>query len=179
MIDGFEPELGEGVDDVGTDGSGEGGEGGEREGAKNVGREDGGPETGGLPEVFLFREDEGYGVEGVLGKELRAAEDDDDKAERVEHFGDELNRSGGLGSSGGEHGEGDGVAEGGEAHEDATGEGGDGEGDAGAAEFLAGVVGDLLVDVLGAGPLEVFLGLNGGCGRSGRIRAVEAKAHGG
>ena len=80
-------------------------------------------------------------------------------------------------AGGGEQGDGDGVAEGGEAHEDAAGEAGDGEGDAGAAEFLAGVVGDLLVDVLGAGALEILLCvLGGGCGGLDWV-AAEAIGH--
>jgi hypothetical protein len=82
---------------------------------------------------------------------------------------------GGDGAWGGEQGDGNGVAEGGEAHEDAAGEAGDGEGDAGAAELLTGVVGDLLVDVLGAGALEIFLRVLGG---RRRRRWVVAKAVG-
>lgn len=111
--------------------------------------------------MALFGEDEGYGVERVFGEELRAAENDDDEAEGVEHFADEEDGVAGDGAGRGEERDGDGVAEGGEAHEDSTGEGGDGEGDAGAAELLAGVVGDLFVDVLGAGALEMFLGVVG------------------
>ena len=106
---------------------------------------------------FLFGEDESDGVEGVFGEELGAAEDDHDEAEGVKHLCDEEGGVGGSGAGGSEERDGDGVAECGEAHEDAAGEAGDGEGDAGAAEFLAGVVGDLLVDVLGAGALEMLL----------------------
>ena len=39
--------------------------------------------------MFLFCQDEGYGVEGVFGEELGAAKDDHDEAERVEHLADE------------------------------------------------------------------------------------------
>ena len=109
--------------------------------------------------MAFFGEDEGDGVEGVFGEELGAAEDDDDEAEGVEHLADKKDGVGGDGARGGEERDGDGVAEGGEAHEDSAGESGDGEGDAGAAELLAGVVGHLFVDVLGAGTLEVLLGI--------------------
>jgi len=125
--------------------------------------------------VAFFGEDESYGVERVFGEELGAAKDDDDEAERVEHFADEEDGVTGDGAGRGEERDGDGVAEGGEAHEDSTGESGDGEGDAGAAELLAGVVGDLLVDVLGAGSLEVFLGVVGRQ-RRGLARA-QTKGH--
>src|ERR1019366_4793759 len=40
----------------------------------------------------------------------------------------------------------------------------DGERDAGAAKLLAGVVGDLLVDILGAGALQMLLGILRGWG---------------
>ncbi len=85
------------------------------------------------------------------------------KPRGVEHLADEEDGVGGNRAGGGEESDGDGVAEGGESHEDSAGESGDGKGDAGAAEFLAGVVGDLLVDVLGAGALEILLCVLGGC----------------
>ena len=111
--------------------------------------------------MALFGENESYGVERVFCEELGAAKDDDDEAEGVEHLADEEDGVAGDGAGRGEERDGNGVAEGGEAHEDSTGESGDGERDAGAAELLAGVVGYLLVDVLGAGALEVFLGVVG------------------
>ena len=126
--------------------------------------------------MLLFGEDEGDRVEGVFGEELGAAEDDDDKAERVEHLRDEKHGIGGGGAGGGEKRDGDGVSEGGEAHEDAAGETGDGEGDAGAAELLAGVVGDLLVDVLGAGALEILLRVLAG-GRLGVGSGGDGRAY--
>ena len=153
VVYGFEAKAGDGLNDLWLERVGEGGEGGEGERAEYVGGEDGGPETERLPEVFLFGEDEGYGVERVFGEELGAAEDDDDEAEGVEHLADEEDGVRGDGAGGGEECDGDGVAEGGEAHEDAAREAGDGQGDAGAAQLLTGVVGDLLVDVLGAGAL--------------------------
>ncbi len=173
IVDGFEAEACDGLNDLGLEGVGEGGDGGEGERAEDVGGKDGGPEAKGLPEVLLFGEDEGDGIEGVFGEELRAAQNDDDEAERVEHLADEEDGVGGDCAGGGEEGDGDGVAEGGEAHEDAAGEAGDGERDAGAAELLAGVVGDLLVDVLGAGALEIFLRV---LGEARRVGWVAAKA---
>ena len=83
--------------------------------------------------MLLFGEDEGYGVERVFGEELRAAKDDYDEAERVEHLAEEEDGVGGNCAGGGKEGDGDCVAESGEAHEDAAGEAGDGEGDAGTA----------------------------------------------
>ncbi len=118
---------------AGRDGMGARCEGGEGEGAECVEGKDDGPEAHGLPEVAFFREHQCDRVQGVFGEELRAAEDDDDEAERVEHFADEERGRGGRGSGGGEDCDGDGVAERGETHEDAAGEAGDGERDAGAA----------------------------------------------
>ena len=143
--------------DLGFKRGGEGGDGGKGESTEDVGGKDGGPETEGLPEVVLFGEDEGDGIESVFGEELGATEDDYDEAEGVEHLADEEDGVRGNGAGRGEQRDGDGVAEGGETHEDAAGEAGDGEGNTGAAEFLTGVVGDLFVDILGAGTFEILL----------------------
>ncbi len=141
----------------GAKGVGERGECGEGEGAEDVCRKDGGPETERLPEVFLFGEDQGDGVERVFGEELGAAEDDHDEAEGIKHLCDEESDVRRSRAGGSEQRDSDGVSECREAHEDAAGEAGDGEGDTGTAEFLTGVVGDLLVDVLGTGTVEVLL----------------------
>lgn len=170
-MEGVHAEVGEGLDDGGVERVGEGGDRGEGEGAADVGGQDGEPETRGGPEVAALGEDEGDGVEGVLGEELSATEDDDDEAEGVEEFGDEL----GFGR-GAEKGQRDGVTEGGEAHEDATGEAGEGECDGGAHELFAGALGDLLEDLLGAGTGEVLLrSVDGLLG----LFAAEADGHAG
>ncbi len=80
-MDGFEAEACDGLNDLRLERAGEGGDGGEGESAEDVGGKDGGPEANGLPEVFFFFEDEGYGIEGVFGEELGAAKDNDDEAE--------------------------------------------------------------------------------------------------
>ena len=86
-------------------------------------------------------------------KELRAAEDDDDEAERIEELGDEL----GFGARcRGWRGRWR-LPRAGKAHEDAAGEAREGEGDGGAFELFAGVLGDLLEDLLGAGAGKVLL----------------------
>ncbi len=95
----------------------------EGEGSEDVEGKDDFPEAHGLPEVAFFGEDEGDGVEGVFGEELGAAEDDDDEAEGVEHLADEEDGVAGDGARRREERDGDGVAEGGEAHEDSAGEG--------------------------------------------------------
>ena len=136
----------------------------------------GGPQAHGVPEVALFGEDERHRVKGVLGKELRAPEDDDDEAERIKHLCDEERGGCGRRACRREQRDCDGVAQGRKAHEDAAGEAGDGERDAGAAKLLAGVVGDLLVDVLRAGALEVLLRVERGwrcCRRSAEDGAHE------
>ena len=56
----------------------------------------------------------------------------------------------------------DGGAQGGEAHEGAGSKAGKRQCDAGAIELLAGVLGDLLVDVFGGRALQVFLLTFGG-----------------
>ena len=89
IVDGVEAELRKGLHEVGSKCGREGRDCGEGERSEDVGGKDGGPEAEGLPEMFLFGEDEGDGIERVFGEELGAAEDDDDEAEGVEHLCDE------------------------------------------------------------------------------------------
>ena len=72
--------------------------------------------------MLLFGEDEGYGIQGVFGEELRAAEDDHDEAERIKHPCDKECGVGGSSSGGSEERDGNCVSECGEAHEDAAGQ---------------------------------------------------------
>ena len=169
VVQRLEAEPGERLDELRLERGGERGERGEGERSEDVRGQDGAPQAHGVPEVAFFRENEGDRVERVLREELRAAQDDHDEAERVEHLRDHLHGAGGGdGAAGGEQRQHDGVAQGGEAHEGAPGEAGDEQRDGGAAQLLAGVQRDLGVDILGAGALEILLRLRrrGGRGRS-------------
>src|ERR1035437_6523547 len=70
MVRGIEAELAQGLDGCGGERVRERGKRGEGERSEDVEGQHDGPEAHGVPEVALFREDEGDRVEGVLGEEL-------------------------------------------------------------------------------------------------------------
>ena len=159
------------------DSAGLGDEQGKEERAQNIRRQHQRPQPQRVTDMAAFGQHQRDGVQRVLRKQLRAAQDDDDKSDGIKRVDDELRATAVTEQSCSNRGR-----QSSQPHPHAPSEAGDEKAERVAIQLLPCVLRDLLVDRMRSRPFQFEL-RRGGVGLGALFRAplesVLGKSHGG